>query len=75
MLGGSEDELNEFETSCPILWWLALFIEALALFPNIERDGMPQGQFERGQLVQAILAKGGLRLPKSLVVTPAWAPR
>ena len=25
-----------------LLWWLALFIEALALFPNIEQEGMPQ---------------------------------
>ena len=32
------------------------------------------GQFERGQLVQAILTKGGLHLPKVLVVTPSWAP-
>ena len=55
-----------------LLWWLALFIEALVLFPNIEREGIQQ--FERGQLVQAILTKGGLRLPKVLVMTPSWAP-
>ena len=24
------------------LWWLVLFIEALVLFPNIEREGIPQ---------------------------------
>ena len=33
------------------------------------------GKFEGGQLVQAILTKGGLRLRKALVVTPSWAPR
>ena len=37
--------------------------------------GSHNGQFEGGQLVQAILTKGGLRLPKALVVTPSWAPR
>ena len=42
MLGGCEDELDEFETRCLLLWWLALFIEALVLSPNIEREGMPQ---------------------------------
>ena len=40
MLGGCEDELDEFETSFLLLWWLALFIEALVLFPNIEREGI-----------------------------------
>ena len=25
-----------------LLWWLILFIEALALFPNIEWEGIPQ---------------------------------
>ena len=37
--------------------------------------GSHNNQFEGGQLVQAILTKGGLRLPKALVVTPSWAPR
>ena len=50
------------------------YIEALILLPNIEREGTNNGQFERGQLVQAILTKGGLRLQKSLVMTPSWAP-
>ena len=36
--------------------------------------GSHNGQFEGGQLVQAILTKGGLRLPKVLVVMPSWAP-
>ena len=27
------------------LWWLALFIEALVLFPNIEREGSHQRPF------------------------------
>ena len=25
-----------------LLWWLVVFIEALVLFPNIEREGIPQ---------------------------------
>ena len=25
-----------------LLWWLVLFIEARVLFPNIEREGIPQ---------------------------------
>ncbi|XBH62648.1 hypothetical protein VPH35_116824 [Triticum aestivum] len=32
-------------------------------------------KFERRQPVQVILTKGGLRLPKALVVTSSWAPR
>ena len=35
-------DLNPFGMSCLLLWWLVLFIEALVLFPNIERGGMPQ---------------------------------
>ena len=31
-------------------------------------------KFEGRQLVQVILTKGGLRLPKALVVTLLWAP-
>ena len=30
------------------LWWLVLFIEALVLSPNIEREGSQQGQFLKG---------------------------
>ena len=40
-----------------LLWWLVLFIEALVLFPNIEREWSHNGQFEGGHLVQAILTK------------------
>ena len=42
VFGGCVDELNEFETSCLLLWWLILFIEALVLSPNIEREGSQQ---------------------------------
>ena len=70
MLGGCEDELSSSRLVLGLspldLWWLVLFIEALVLSPNIEREGSNNGQFERGQLVQAILTKGGLRLPKAL---------
>ena len=36
--------------------------------------GYHNDTLEGGQLVQVILTKGGLRLPKVLVVTPSWAP-
>ena len=39
------------------------------------REPTTGGKFEGGQLVQAILTKGGLCLSKALVVTPSWAPR
>ena len=42
VLGGGEDELDPFETSCLLLWWLILFTEALVLSPNIEREGSQQ---------------------------------
>ena len=33
----------------PLLrWWLVLFIEALVLFPNIEREGIPQWRDLKG---------------------------
>ena len=50
MLGGCEDELSLFQSPpysrsvfVPLLlWWLVLFIEALVLSPNIEREGSQQ---------------------------------
>ena len=44
MLGGCEDELSSF---CPVdvpflLWCLVLFIEALVLSLDIEREGIQQ---------------------------------
>ena len=39
----AQDELPDlFSSVLFLLWWLVLFIEALVLFPNIEREGMPQ---------------------------------
>ena len=38
----AEDELNEFEMICLLLWWLVLFIEALVPSPNIEQEGSQQ---------------------------------
>ena len=59
-----------------LLWWmLVLFIEALVLFSSMSGKGSHNSQFEGGQVVQAILTKDSLRLPKALVVTPSWAPR
>ena len=84
MLGGCEDGLDLVQVemaealfvrfSC-LLWWLILFIEAWSSSQILSGKGCHNGQFEGGQLVQAILTKGGLRLPKALVVTPPWAPR
>ena len=37
-------------------------------------EGSHNGQFGGGEVGKAILTKGGLRLPKALVVTPSWAP-
>ena len=42
LAGVVEDDLNQFETPPLLLWWLVLFIEALVLFPNIEREGSQQ---------------------------------
>ena len=39
VLGGCVDDSNLFRLSCLLLWWLVLFIEALVLSPNIEREG------------------------------------
>ena len=33
-----------------MLWWLALYIEALVLFPNIEREGIPQWRDLKGNI-------------------------
>ena len=43
-----EVSLDQFDVSCLLLWWLVLFIEALVLFPNIEREGMPQWPNSKG---------------------------
>ena len=32
----------------PLLWWLSLYIEALVLFPNIEREGSQQRPIREG---------------------------
>ena len=69
------DGVALIQDEMPLWWWLILLIVALVLFPNIVREGSHNDQFEGGQLVQVILTKGGLRLPKALVVTPSWAPR
>ena len=45
-----QDELVEarFETSCLLLWWLVLFIEALVLSQNIEQEGSQQRPNSKG---------------------------
>ena len=49
-------------------WWLVLFIGPWSSSQILGGKGSHNGQFEGGQLVQVILTKGGLRLPKALVV-------
>ena len=69
MLGGCEDGVDPVQDELPPTVVASPIYRGLVLFPNIEREGMPQWP------IQAILTKGGLRLPKALVVTPSWAPR
>ena len=45
LLGGCVGELDLVQNEILLLWWLALFIEALVLFPNIEREGSQQRTF------------------------------
>ena len=55
---------------------LDLFIEALVLFPNIEREGSQQRRANlKGAASTSYPNKSCLRLRKALVVTPYWAPR
>ena len=43
---GGVDELGSDEIpDAFLLWWLSLFIEALVLFSNIEREGIQQRPF------------------------------
>ena len=59
-----------------LLWWLVLFIEALVLFPNIEREGSQQRRANlKGVASTSYPDKSGLRLRKALVVTLPWATR
>ena len=61
----------------PLLgWWLVLFILALDLFPNIEREGSQQWRANlKGTSSISYPDKSSLRLRKALVMTPSWAPR
>ena len=43
--GVCEGSLND---PSPLWWWLVLFIEALALFPNIEQEGIQRRPFWKG---------------------------
>ena len=75
VLGGCEDELNEFLRQRDLLlWWLILFIEALVLSPKIEQEGSQQRPIRKGTASTAYPDKSSLRLQKALVVTPPWAP-
>ena len=56
-------------------WWLSPIYSGLGPLPKCKAGRDPTtAKFEGGQLVQGILAKGGLRLAKALVVTLLWAP-
>ena len=56
-------------------WWLVLFIKALVLSPNIEREESQQRPIPKGTASTTYPDKRCLRLSKALVVTPSWAPR
>ena len=61
---------------CPTLGVASPIYRGLGPLPKcLGGKGSHNCQFEGGQLVQAILTKGGLRLPKALVVTTLWSPR
>ena len=49
-LVGVRMEWIQSKMSCPLLWWLVLFIEALVLFPNIEREGCQQLAILKGNI-------------------------
>ena len=61
----------------PLLqWWLGPIYSGLGPLPKCSAGRDPTtAMFEARQLVQAILTKGGLRLPKALVVMLLWAPQ
>mgnify|MGYP005844155535 CR=1 FL=1 len=59
------------EVNLPAMWWLVLFIEALVLSPNIEREGSQQRPIQKGTTSTAYPDKSSLHLPKALVVTPS----
>ena len=44
---GGMDPVQDEMTPLP-RWWLVLFIEALVLFPNIRREGIPQRPILQG---------------------------
>ena len=55
---------------------LVLLIEALVLFPNIEREGSQQWRANlKGATSTSYPDKSSFRLHKALVVTPSWAPQ
>ena len=41
-------DLNQFQLGLLLLWWLVLFIEALVVSPNIEREGSQQRSNSKG---------------------------
>ena len=83
MLGGCEDGMDLFEVSSPLVpdelpptVVASPIYRGLGPLPKYRAGREPTtAKFEGGQLVRVILTKGGLRLPKALVVTPSWAPR
>ena len=72
----SSRELVGCELDAPLWWWLSPIYSGHGPLPKCKagRDATA-AKFEGRQLVQVILTKGGLRLPKALVVTLPWAPR
>ena len=75
MLGGCEDGVDPIQDELPPMVVASPIYRGPGPLPTcLGGKGSHNDRFEGGQLVQAILTKGGLRLPKALVVTPSWAP-
>ena len=49
-LVGVRMEWIRSKMSFSLRWWLALFIEALVLFPNVRREVIPQRPICRGDI-------------------------
>ena len=47
---GEFDRPLDADPDAPILWLLSLYIEALGLFPNIEREGRQQLAILKGNI-------------------------
>ena len=49
-MGWILSKMRWLRLSCLLLWWLILFIEALVLSPNNEREGRQQLAISKGNI-------------------------